>query len=286
MKILLLGGTGLAGAALKREILNRGMQIRCLARTGADIDYDLSNPAGLDAIFKEESPDLIINAAGKVNIKQCEENYAATALINTNLCRILDIWAVKSSRKWVHISTDHFFCTGDGAAHTERDTVQIANAYAKQKFEGEKLALKNPNTLVVRTSILGLRKKANQPSFCESVIAKIKNQEPITLFHDAWTSSIDTQTFSRAIIDLVEKKACGLINIGSSEVFTKAELIRQMARHLNIELADSAKGSVKDLRPVRANCLGLDVSLAQNILGYTFPSLSQVISSVLDKNSV
>ena len=88
-----------------------------------------------------------------------------------------------------------FFPAQNGTAHSETDQVTLVNEYARTKFAGEAMALTSPHALVLRTSIVGIR--GGQPlSAAEWAIQAVSNDEEMTLFHDAWTSSIDTPSFA------------------------------------------------------------------------------------------
>ncbi|MDR3151823.1 MAG: hypothetical protein LBT67_03150, partial [Holosporaceae bacterium] len=84
-------------------------------------------------------------------------------------------------------------------------------------------------------------------------------------------------------MDLIEKKICGLINVASREVFSKAEFIKTLADVFGFSVKNTTISSVKKLLPNRADSLGLDVSRAETILGYTLPTLDDVIFSLYEE---
>ena len=65
--------------------------------------------------------------------------------------------------------------------------------------------------------------------------------------------------------------------MASSEVFSKKEFIEKLANEFNFSLKNTHVGSVSSLSSKRADSLGLDVSLAESILGYNLPTLNDVI---------
>ena len=104
----------------------------------------------------------------------------------------------------------------------------------------------------------------------------------MTLFCDAWTSSIDTPSFATAALDLLfEHSTRGLLNLAAAEVYSKEDFIREIATKMGCTLSRATSGSVHDVLPGRASSLGLDVSRAQKILPYELPGLSQVVAKLI-----
>lgn len=281
MKVVLMGATGLAGQAINAELASRNLLVRTLARRNADILLDLTDANALRASLKAEAPDLVINAAAEVNIEKCEENRSYTWDINTRVVGIIQEWAEKNTRPFVQISTDHFFATGGSKAHSETEGVTLVNEYARQKYAAECLSLVSSQALVLRASIVGLRAWPEK-TFAEWALGAIQEDKEITMFEDAWTSSIDTRSFARALVDMIAiHEARGLYNLGTCEVYSKAQFINELASQLNVTLTKAQKGSVFDHFDNRATSLGLDISKAQELLNWKLPTLSDVVQQIV-----
>ena len=78
--------------------------------------------------------------------------------------------AQKYDKKFIHISTDHFYINDKNLLHKETDEIKIVNQYALSKRIGELNALKFSDSLVVRTNITGLRGKNSKPTFLNGCI--------------------------------------------------------------------------------------------------------------------
>jgi dTDP-4-dehydrorhamnose reductase len=193
---------------------------------------------------------------------------------------LLAAWSRSENRPFVHVSTDHFFVDGGAEKHGEQEPVTLLNEYARTKYAGERLALAAPLALVLRTNVVGIR-GWKSPTFAEWAISCIEQGETMTLFEDAFVSSIDVRAFARAALHLVERGATGLLNVASRQVFTKGQFIRALAEKLGKPLAEARSGSVGNLQPRRAASLGLDVSAAERLLGYDLPDMQTVAASVV-----
>jgi len=280
MKVLVLGATGLAGQAMIRAAAARGHAVRAAARKAAPLAVDIADETSLLDLVAAEAPELIVNCAGLVDIDACERDPWLGWRTNARPLSYLAGWSNATGGRLVHISTDHYFPTGGAAPHDEDAPIAFANDYARQKFAGEAFALTAAKALVLRTSIVGLRRRG-PPTFAEWAIDLVEHDKPATLFADAYTSSIDVWTFAAAAFDLVERGSSGLLNLAAGEVYSKEAFIREIARQAGRSLTAAQRGSVRSLKVQRANCLGLDVRRAEALLGYPLPRLRDVVASLV-----
>jgi dTDP-4-dehydrorhamnose reductase len=278
--LLVLGATGLLGQAMVAEARARGIVVRGAARKGADIALDVTDPAALVRVLEAERPNTIVNCAALVDVAACEADPGRAYKINAAPSLSLGGWCRAARAKLVQVSTDHFFDEDGPAAHDEDARVTLLNHYAATKYAAERFALLDPGALVLRTSIVGIRAWA-QPSFAEWAIAAILEDREMTLFEDAYTSSIDTPSFANACLDLVEADASGLLNLAASQVYSKEAFIRALAEVLGKSLRHAKAGTVGMLSPPRPRSLGLDVARAECLLGRTLPDLDAVVRNIV-----
>ena len=282
MKYCILGSTGLLGQALIKECKSRNLNVIGVARKNADYNLDISNDIELVTFFKNNSFDVAINTVAIVNHKICDDNPALAYMVNSRPSAILAGLSKKLNFKYVYISTDGYFQGDNDKKHDESAAVSFLNEYARTKYVGEQFALSNPDSLVVRTNIVGF-KGSDTPTFLEWALNAVKNQENITLFNDYFTSSISVAQFSSSLIDLINKNAKGLYNLASSEVSSKKKFIESMVHVFNLELKNAKIGSVSSLSSKRADSLGLDVSKAEKLLGYKLPNLIGVLEKLKEE---
>jgi len=278
MSVLVLGSTGLLGQALMKEASRRGIKAQGVARTNAEFCLDISDVNRLVKIIKETKPEIIINAVANTSLDECEKHPDKAYITNARPAAILADLCSSCGFYFVQISTDHYY-TGDGwAKHEEHCTLRFVNEYARTKYIAEIFALQCPNSLVVRTNIVGFRDKAGQPTFLEWVLASLQSKSHMTLFEDFYTSSIDVGHFSEALFNLLPQRRSGILNLASSEVTNKRQFVEKLAFRLGLSLENTQNGSLRSLNSVaRAESLGLDVKKAEAFLGYRLPTLDCVI---------
>lgn len=281
MRFLVIGGTGLLGQALNNEISKRGYTCLTFARKNADFSADITDYSKIEKIIEDCKFDYVINACAIINLEYCDNNYNEALKINSLPNYFLTQLSKKHSFKYIYISTDGYY-KGDGnIKHNEDFPVSIFNKYAETKFLGEALTLYNDNSLVVRTNIVGIRNWGGKPTFFEWVLESLKLGLEINMFDDYYTSSISTFQFSKALIDLLSHNPRGLINIASSDVFTKKDFIVAVAKRFGYSLEKANNAKLSQFGKVnRPDSLGLDTQKVESILGYKMPSLDEVVEQL------
>jgi dTDP-4-dehydrorhamnose reductase len=268
--LLVLGDTGMLGSAVLAEARRRGLESWGASRRG-EVRLDIRDEAALTDTVATLKPDLIVNAAALVSIPACEADPGEAWAVNARPAAVLARAARAASARVVHISTDHYFI-GDGKkAHSEDVSVTLINEYARTKYAAEALALTHADTLVVRTNMIGL-----SASFGAWALGVIERDEAATLFEDSFVSILDIWTLSEAILDLGAGEATGVLNVGSREVFSKADLVRALAAAMSRTLTRAVSGSVAATDVPRPDSLGLDVRRAEALLGRRLPTLKAV----------
>ena len=142
MKILLTGGSGRLGSAL-RELL-----ADVVAPSSAELD--VTDERSVGEALERHNPDTIVHAAAYTDVKGAERERERCWRVNVggtrNLVRAL------GNRRLVHISTDYVFY-GDVGGYKEDDPVgPVRNYYALSKLAAEEVARAAPRHLVVRSS--------------------------------------------------------------------------------------------------------------------------------------
>lgn len=282
--IAILGATGLLGQMLTRKARARGLSVTTVARKNAEVALDIREDAALAAFCREGRFDVVVNCCAIVNHTYCDEHPGEAYLLNARPSALLASLAKECSFRYVYISTDGYFNGDRDAKHAEDAPVSFLNEYARTKWLGERFAMTNPESLVVRTNIVGFRGIAGQPTFFEWVLQSLQAQAKMTLFDDYFTSSISTAQFADVFFDLLKKDVTGLYNLAASEVSSKRQFVECVSRVFGLPLNHPTIGSVASLASKRADSLGLDVSKVEQAVGYAMPKLEAVVRTLRDEH--
>ena len=258
--ILIIGATGMLGQALLKQAGLRNINILGTSRqpsAAVSFTVDLTDLPAVDRLLSNLQPSHIINCAAITNSAECEAHPEVAFNLHSHAVQ----WLVQScdqhKAKLIQISTDQ---------------VGEDNAYAMSKAEGEKFALINPNNLVIRTNVTGLR-RWTEPTFFEWAYDAIKEERELTLFTNAFCQTIDSTSLADAIFDLIECN--GLLEIGSSEIFSKSTFLHVLANRMGIGLPSYTETPTPAYRRL------LDVRKAEILLGHKLPTLLEVINALL-----
>lgn len=283
MKIAVIGATGMLGQALYLEGNRRNIVMTGLARSDTDFSVDLTEKGRLEQILEQIRPDVVINAAAITSLVECEQNPCGAYLVNARAVSAMAEFCKNHGSYFVQISTDHYYSGDNDSKHAESAQVSLLNEYAISKYAGEAYALTSPGALVVRTNIVGFRRRGPQ-TFVEWAIQSLVNRDHITLFNDFFTSSIHVDGFAQALFDLLPSRPSGILNLAAKDVSTKKQFIEMLAGSLELSTCNAVTGSVASVSgATRANSLGLDVSKAEKILGYELATTSQVVTALADE---
>lgn len=163
--ILVTGVTGMLGHALLRDLAGRpGLTVTGTLRgerfpngfpvapgTHLKTRVDITDEARLRAIFDEESPDVVINAAGLIKQRPDGQDPELAMRVNGQAPHMLARLCAEHGSRLIHISTDCVF-RGDRGNYRESDVPDADDVYGRSKLMGE---VTTGDALTLRTSIIG-----------------------------------------------------------------------------------------------------------------------------------
>ncbi len=149
--ILLLGGSGRLGTALRNDVAS----VSFLAPSRQELDP--SNESALRAYLETHAPDLILNTIANNAVDQAESDPVKQEafFLNAVLPERLAKTAKHLQLPFLHISTDYVF-DGRKPCYTEEDAPSPINVYGLSKHQGEQAVLNAypEGSWVIRTARL------------------------------------------------------------------------------------------------------------------------------------
>jgi dTDP-4-dehydrorhamnose reductase len=278
-KLLLLGSSGMLGSYISQQLETNKFEIIDAART-FNPAINFNNPNKVISYIDEVKPDIVINAVAIISLDYCENNPEEADQVNGLTPGLIAEYCNNHDIYFIQISTDHFFHGNGRMPQRENGPVELLNHYARSKFLAEKKILHNKTALILRTSIIG--QTSQQRSFLDWAIKNINLKENIDLFDDSYSSFLHCNQFVSILQILISKKASGLYNVGSSDVFSKAEFVIMLANKLDIKI-NYTLSSVKNLNIDRANSCGLSTKKIENDFGIRCPSIEAVLNCVVSE---
>jgi len=200
MKIAVIGSTGQLGADLMK-ILSDGHEVVGLAHKDIEVaDYDSC------LILKEHRPEIVINTAAFHKTDQCEEEPLKTFSVNALGARNVALVSREIAATTVFISTDYVFDGLKKEPYTEDDVPAPISTYGISKLAAEHFTRQNPKHYIVRiASVFGKAGASGKGgNFVETMIAKAKKNEAITVIDDMWMSPTYTKDAASILKGILE----------------------------------------------------------------------------------
>ncbi len=153
-KILLLGASGFVGGGIWIDLINRHEVIGTSSsrRVKDLINVDLNDASTLDEILPENF-DLIIHAAGLVDLESCERDPGLAHSLNVGSVESLLERLDHKPTKIIYLSSDYVFDGRSPSPYTENDPTRPLSVYGHTKVAAESL-LAGSRHLVVRIPIV------------------------------------------------------------------------------------------------------------------------------------
>lgn len=279
MKILVLGGDGMLGHQLLRQLSTHNDVRVTLRRDLADYAsfglFDSSNAyAGVDvrsteallAVFSEFKPAAVINAVGIVKQRASAKETIPSLEINALLPHRLAQLCKTVEARLIQISTDCVF-SGRTGSYTESMQPDAEDLYGRSKLLGE---VDEPGCLTFRTSIIG-RELARKTGLLEWFLAQ---HGTIRGFTNAIYSGLTTQELSRVIQNILAHfpEAHGLYHV-STQPISKHDLLALIKDHLGLQIEIVPDGSFRCDRSLNSDRF-------RSEFGYTPPTWPTLVAEL------
>lgn len=268
MKLLILGGTGMAGHTISIYFKEAGHDVTAFSRSKVDycknVNGDITDFENLKKLINEGQYDAIINAIGILN-QEAEDHKSNAVLLNSYLPHFLSDTTKEMKTRVVHMSTDCVF-SGKTGGYSETSFRDGETFYDRSKALGE---LENSKDLTFRNSIIG-------PDMSERGIGLfnwfMKQEGQINGFTKAIWTGVTTLTLAKAMEQALKENLTGLYNLVNNETISKYELLRLFNKYMKAE----------QIEILPSDNLSLDKSLINNRTDFSFkvPSYEAMVAEM------
>ena len=289
MKLLVLGGSGLIGMSLlklnneKFDIITTYNKNQINVPKTLSVKCSLPNDFNkLEKIIITEKPNVIVNTMGYSNIDFCEINKEESHQLHVKITEKIAKLATTYNIKTIFLSSDYVF-DGKKGNYIESDLPNPINYYGKTKLEAEKIILKQPQNVVLRTSVIydwDFRVR-----FFNYVVDNLKNQREIEATYDVFNSVTLVDSLIQSIFLAIKKDVSGLFHVVDSTCVNRFEFAKCIAEIFKLDKKLIKKKSIDDIDVIakRPKNACLNNSKAKKELGMEFRTLEKGIKKVLDK---
>ncbi len=250
MRVAVIGSTGQLGTDLMKALRDSCEPVGITHNEVEVTDYASCQR------LREHAPDIIINTAAFHKTDQCEDEPLKAFAVNAIGARNVAAVSREIGATTVFVSTDYVFSGAKGEPYTEDDVPAPINAYGISKLAGELFTAQNPKHYIVRVaSLFGVAGASGKGgNFVETMIAKAKKGEPITIIDDMWMSPTYTRDAASVIAKMIAKSIpfgiYHLTNQGYCSWFQfTEEIFRLLGIRIPITAVKSSQFKTKAKRP-------------------------------------
>jgi dTDP-4-dehydrorhamnose reductase len=173
-------------------------------------------------------PEVVVNCAAFTRVDDCEADPDHASAVNGDAVAHVVAAAERAGAALVQISTDYVFDGRAGEPYREDAEPAPLSAYGRSKLAGERLALAYPRSLVVRTSWLFGPGGRN---FAATIVGLIEQgRRRLEVVDDQRGRPTYTPYLARAVWDLTDLGATGIVNYGNREPTTWCGFAREIAQ--------------------------------------------------------
>ncbi|SOE46404.1 dTDP-4-dehydrorhamnose reductase [plant metagenome] len=290
LRILLLGGTGQLGRAL-RPVLEAAGTVHAPARQ----ELDLTDTAALRQAVIASRPDVVVNAAAWTDVDGAEQQEAAAHAVNAEAPAALADATRQAGALLIHYSTDYVFDGALARPYREDDPTAPLSAYGRGKRAGEAaVQARGGNWLVLRT---GWLYSAQARNFMTAILARAQAGHPMAVVDDQVGAPTPAAWVAQATGALVAQYAAdrdhftsALLHVGAAGQVSRhgwaQAILDQAATQAGTDWARVA------VRPIASHTLAgaprpaqsaLDSSQAASRLGWSVPEWRTALPALVNE---
>lgn len=200
MKLLLTGGGGLLGTALRSAARRRGHRVVAPGRRTLDV----TSPGDARRVLGSERPDAVLHCAAYTDVDRAESEPGAAMEVNAGGTERIARAAAEVGCLLLYPGTDYVFDGESAREYAPDDPPSPINAYGRSKAAGEEAAREAGRWLVVRTSWLYGPGGRN---FVDGVRERAARGEELRVVDDQRGRPTWTGSLAPALVELVERAA-------------------------------------------------------------------------------
>ncbi|MBC8285652.1 MAG: sugar nucleotide-binding protein [Nitrospinae bacterium] len=250
MKTAIIGAEGFLGQPLLQAY--RKSYPDCIGTTrhqgSKDLSfYDLSSPSIIQLQLKKTGHEAAIIVAALTKIENCEydKNQAKKINVDGTFSLIQQLWDADILP--IFFSSDHVFGKKSKQVFTEEDELSPVTEYGKSKANIE-TALKNsgrPHLIIRLGKVLGVEK--GDGTLLDEIACLLVEGKPVHAAYDQILNPISLNEVVDTTREIQKAGIHGLVNMCSSESWTRYDLALAMAESLKCDKRLVRKISLDDL---------------------------------------
>jgi len=259
MKVLITGGKGLLGSSLIKtgnktnHLLWTYFKNPPKTHNNNAVYLDLNNYKGIETVFSDFKPDIVIHTAGNGNVDWCEKNKDQAYTINVSGTKNIVLACRKYNSKIIYISSNAVF-DGTSAPYNESSLPNPINFYGHTKIICEHTVKAfMPDHVIVRPILMyGWDSEGERSNPTTWLIKMLKENKTVKMVDDIYVNPLYAVDCANIIWKIIEKNKKGTFHLGGRDCINRYEMAIQTARVFGLDerLIEPVKNDYfKDIAP-------------------------------------
>lgn len=222
MKVLVLGGSGMAGHVISTYLREQDFDVETLSETRR-LDscthlINVNDAALFSSFLTSSNYDIVINCIAILG-KQCDERQDLASYINAYLPHLLENHYRDSPTQIIHISSDGVF-SGEHTPYNENSAYDGQAFYDRSKALGE---IKNDKDLTIRTSIVGPDMRQPGQGLFDWFF---RQSGEVAGYDKVFWNGVTTVELAKGISAVIQQKLYGVYHFSPPAAISKFELLQ------------------------------------------------------------
>lgn len=222
----------------------------------AHSDVDLTNHRRVAAALDALRPGVVINAAAFTDVDRAEADPDACRAVNTAAAGHLAEVCGRLGITLVQISTDYVFGADRDRSrpYREDDPTGPVNVYGRSKRDGEALAARHANHLIVRTCGLYAPQRDGEPAhrnFPNAILRLARRRRVLQVVDDQHCTPSYVPHVAAAILRLIEENCRGVYHVVNAGQTNWREFAAELLRQAGMKSAVHPISSATTGRPAQ-----------------------------------
>lgn len=273
MRVLITGATGYLGSAMLEQVPT-GIEVIATGHTRGQIPLDITDPVAVRNAIHHHRPDTVVHLAAVSMTAAAAADPRQAVAVNVAGARNVAEATGRTDIRLVALSSDVIF-DGKEAPYDEQAVPRPINQYGQSKLAGEEAITDvHDSPLILRTSVLVGRNRADRYPFTMFILQQARNGLPVELFENERRNFYPVTRAAAAVWECTTNDVSGFLNIAATTSASRFEFGQRLLKTAGLDpgLAIPITGP-----PDRPSDLTLIVDRAQRVLATPMPTIDDVI---------
>lgn len=238
MKALVIGGSGLVGAALVRALERAGLEVvptRFTQTRDSWLPLDVRDREAVRACVDGVRPDVIFLAVNNPGgVDACEDRPNEADALHVEGTFHVAAEAAARHSVLVYYSSDYVF-DGTAGPYSEDDAPHPLSVYGRAKQKAERVVQENTSAhLILRTTaIFGWDRTSR--NLAMRLWERLQTRKTMNVAADQWCNPTLADYLAEASVRLVQVGARGVFNVVGKDRMPRAQMAQALARAMGLD---------------------------------------------------